>query len=83
MKSIVILILLAGAAVAAPVRTPSPAKAVVLADAEMRAKEKSGAVLTLAQIEALIEANKTKEALRALMARQNIEAKGRGNGDKK
>ena len=65
-----VLTLWTAAAVAGPVRTAGVNKPALVADAAIRKAEKAGTVSTQAQIDALLTAGKTKEALAAFFGRE-------------
>lgn len=70
MKIAFILCFVSAVALAGPVRTAGILKPDLVAVSQMVKAEKAGTVLTTAQIEALVDSGKTKEAMKAQFARE-------------
>lgn len=66
----ILMILTTTACIAGPVKTPSPVKSSVIAAANLKKAEEEGAVLSQAQINALVDQGKVKEAMKAFFARE-------------
>jgi hypothetical protein len=73
MRSTIIIlavITVALATSAGPVKTENPNKPDLIAESELAKAEAAGTILTEAQIGALVDQNKVKEALKAMLARE-------------
>lgn len=70
MTLLTVLTVLTATAMAGPVRTPGVDKPALVTEATMKDAETAGTVLTQAQIDALVDQGKTKEALKAFFARE-------------
>jgi hypothetical protein len=70
MTLLTLLTFLTAAVLAGPVKTPGMEKPRLVAEAAMKKAEKAGTVLTQAQIDALVDQGKTKEAMKAFFARE-------------
>lgn len=82
--SILVALLTVGPALvfAAPEKTPSPSRDQALAITAVAAQEKAGKLKTMTQIQALMKANKTQEALQAFLDRAEVEGKIKKGKDK-